>query len=681
MSARVTGAGKAGSRRVLSGLRDDPYLRPYEEVFARRRRRMGELRRRLTGGQEDLAKVAADHERFGLFRREGGWVLSEWAPHASEVGLIGPFSDWRWSAQWALQRAGVDGAWEIRLPADALRHGDLYRLHVRWPGGEGDRIPAYARRVVQDERTLIFNAQVWDVPFPYRWRHPARTSPVEFPLIYEAHVGMAQEREGVGTYEEFRTRILPRIVRAGYNTVQLMAVMEHPYYGSFGYQVSSFFAASSRFGTPEELKGLIDEAHGSGLAVIMDLVHSHAAPNEVEGLSRFDGTLTQYFHEGERGIHPLWGSRCFDYGKPAVLRFLLSNCRFWLEEYRLDGFRFDGVTSMLYRHHGFGKAFTSYDDYFGEEVDEDALAYLALANEVVHAVRPDALMVAEDVSGMPGLAASPGEGGCGFDYRLAMGVPDCWFRLAGEVRDEEWDIGRLWHELTNRRDDEQVIGYVESHDQALVGGKSLIFQLINEPMYRFMRASDRNLEVERGIALHKMARLATLATTGHGYLNFMGNEFGHPEWIDFPRLENGWSYKHARRQWRLMDDPTLRYRSLAEFDREMLRVFDGHAALAGGRPRLLRLDHAEKILVFERGGAFFLFNFHPAASRVDEPVEMPCGEYRPILDTDQERFGGQGRIEPRQRFLTHPVVSGDTLRYCIRVYLPCRTALVLQKVG
>jgi 1,4-alpha-glucan branching enzyme len=447
-----------------------------------------------------------------------------------------------------------------------------------------------------------------------------------------------------------------------------MAVMEHPYYGSFGYHVANFFAASSRFGTPEGLKALVDAAHGAGLLVIVDIVHSHAVKNELEGLSRFDGTLYQYFHDGPRGNHDAWDSRCFDYAKPEVLHFLLSNCRYWLDEFRVDGFRFDGVTSMLYHHHGLGSAFDSYDRYFDGSVDEDAYAYLALANKLIHEVNPNAITIAEDVSGMPGLGADVEEGGCGFDYRMAMGVPDYWFKLC-DIRDEDWNVESLWRVLTDGRRDERRISYVESHDQALVGGKSFIFQLIDAAMYDDMANDAENLLVERGVALHKMARLATLATADGGYLNFMGNEFGHPEWVDFPREGNGWSYHYARRQWSLRDNPKLRYHGLAEFDSAMLGLLNRHETL--NQPLQLRLAHVEdQVLAFSRGDLWFLFNFHPSQSQSDYSIPVSADRFRLTLDSDASEFAGHGRLEPDQTFVA---VDGR-----VSVYLPTRTVLVLE---
>lgn len=681
--SRETEAGKATARRLQEIIDDlvarDPLLEPYRGALQRRLLRVLEMEKRLTGGRVGLADFASGHEYFGLHRRNGEWVLREWAPNASRMFLVGQMTDWQEKTPFALERLeGADGVWEIRLPPDAVAHGDLYRLRVHWPGGQGDRIPAWARRVVQDPQTLIFNAQVWDPPAPYRWRLDGFRRPTQPPFIYEAHVGMAQERAGVGTYREFTEKVLPRIVRAGYNVIQLMAIQEHPYYGSFGYQVTNYFAASSRFGSPEDLKELIDAAHAEGLCVIMDLIHSHAASNEVEGLARFDGTLHQYFHKGPRGRHEAWDSRCFDYAKHQVLHFLLSNCRFWLDEYRFDGFRFDGVTSMLYLHHGLGKAFLSYEDYFNAGVDEEALAFLTLANRVIHDVRPDAVTIAEDVSGIPGLAVPAARGGTGFDYRFAMGVPDTWIRLIKEMSDEDWPLGFLWHELNNRRHDEKTISYAESHDQALVGDKTLIFRMIDADMYTDMSLFCDNIRVDRGVALHKMIRFVTLATAGNGYLNFMGNEFGHPEWIDFPREGNGWSYRFARRQWSLADDGTLRYRKLARFDVDMIGLARRVDLLASGNPRLVHEHNETKILAFERAGHLFLFNFHPSRSYDGYRIDAPPGKYRLIMDSDAENYGGHGRLEPDQVHFTQPEGKVPRVRHFLSLYLPTRTALVLR---
>ena len=572
------------------------------------------------------------------------------------------------------------GVWSLFLPdgrfADRLTHGSRVKVHVHSQFGPHDRLPAYIRRTVKDPDSHNFCGEYWNPPEPYVWRH-AVPQIKGSPRIYEAHVGMATEEERVGTYREFIDQVLPRIVAAGYNTIQLMAIQEHPYYGSFGYQVSSFFAASSRFGTPEDLKALIDAAHGQGLLVLLDLVHSHAVKNVNEGLNQFDGTDHQYFHAGARGQHPAWDSLVFDYGKWEVLQFLLSNVRFWLDEYRFDGFRFDGVTSMIYLDHGLGRDFTSYDQYFPPHVDQDAIAYLQLANELTHTVRPDALTVAEDMSGMVGLAAPLDDGGLGFDYRLAMGIPDSWIKLLKERKDEEWSPGELYHTLTNRRHGEKHIAYAESHDQALVGDKTIAFRLMDAEMYYHMSKQSQNLVIERGMALHKMIRLITFALGGEGYLNFMGNEFGHPEWIDFPRAGNEHSYKYARRQWSLVDNPLLRYHALALFDRALQQLDVDHDLLAQPECDPLHVHEDQKLLICRRGPLLFAFNFHPNDSYRDYHVGvLDSTDYRLILNTDDARFGGHDEVHADQVYPLHNVPWHGRPQ-SIQIYLPARTALVL----
>lgn len=639
-------------------------------------------RNELADDQGLLGQISQGHRYFGLNRGESngkpGIWYREWAPGANYLSLVGEFNDWDAGAN-PMTPDGF-GVWSIFLPedeyGDKLTHGIKLKVHVGTPHGAMDRLPAYIHRVVQDEHTLGFTGEYWEPPEPYRWKHDAPPKPAS-DRVYEAHVGMAQEEGRVGTFQEFIQNVLPRIAESGYNTIQLMAVMEHPYYGSFGYHVSNFFAVSSRFGTPEDFKQLVDTAHGLGLRVIMDIVHSHAVKNVHEGLNRFDGTDHQYFHAGGRGEHPAWDSMCFDYGKYEVLRFLLSNIRYWLEEFRVDGFRFDGVTSMLYHDHGLGKAFTGYDDYFGGNVDMDAVAYLTLANELAHEVTPDCLTVAEDVSGMVGIARPVDEGGLGFDYRLAMGVPDLWIKLLKEQRDEDWSLSGLYHALLDRRQGEKHMAYAESHDQALVGDKTIAFWLMDASMYTSMSKLTEDLVVARGVALHKMIRLLTFSIGGEGYLNFMGNEFGHPEWIDFPREGNGYSYHYARRQWSLADQEHLFYSSLDAFDRAMQRLDIDHGVLGDPLIEQLAVHEDTRQLVFRRGPLVFVFNFHPSESFVGLRLPVPdAADYRVLLDTDAAEFGGQQRVEagsvyPKQDV---PMYGRDQT---IQLYLPARSAQVL----
>ena len=658
---------------MLKLVEEDKLLKPFAGIIEKRHQQVLAMEREFTYRTTRLSDSCNSYLYYGLHRTNEGWVFREWAPNATAIYLLGEFNDWRKHPDYALTKVG-DGNWEIKLPLGALAHEMLYRLLVEWNGGSGERLPSHVRRVIQDEYTKIYSAQVWDPLNPYQMRHerPKRTG---YPLIYEAHIGMSTEHRRVSTFTEFRLFVLPRIVDLGYNTIQLMAVQEHPYYGSFGYQVANFFAVSSRFGTPDELKALIDAAHSMGIRVIMDIVHSHAVNNEEEGLSRFDGSYDQYFYPGERGYHPLWGSRCFDYGKHEVLNFLLSNCKYWLEEFRFDGYRFDGITSMLYWDHGINKDFTEYSLYYDGNQDESAITYLALANRVIHQVDPEAITIAEDMSGMPGVASPLEYGGMGFDYRMNMGTPDYWIKLLKEKRDEEWHVGDLFYELTNKREEERTISYAESHDQALVGDKTIFFRLVDKAIYTSMSVFDKSVIIDRGMSLHKMIRLVTIGTAADGYLNFMGNEWGHPEWIDFPREGNGWSYDHARRLWSLVDDENLRFRFLNVFDKSMIqmvndtRVFHWH-------PEPLVRDNERQVLIFTRGDYLFVFNFNPEKSFPDYVFDAPSGKYTMILNTDNRNFDGLGRIDEKIEHFTRYVSPG---RGQLSLYIPARTGFVLKR--
>ena len=666
----------------LKLIENDPWLEPFAPAIEGRYQRVLDKELELTGGKMSLTDFASGHMYFGLHRTRKGWVFREWAPNAKDIYLIGDFNNWQVKPEYRLKKVKrSNGVWELELKAEEMKHGDLFKMKVYWEGGEGERIPAWANRVVQDEATKIFSAQVWAPEKPYHFRKKvfrAKTDPL---MIYECHVGMSQQEEKVGTYNEFRENVLPRVAAAGYNCIQVMAIQEHPYYGSFGYHVSSFFAPSSRFGTPEELKELIDEAHRMGIAVIMDIVHSHAVKNENEGLGNLAGDPNQYFYEGGRREHPAWDSLCFDYGKNEVLHFLLSNCKYWMEEFRFDGFRFDGVTSMLYYSHGLGEAFCNYGDYYNGNQDDNAICYLTLANKLIHEINSKAITIAEEVSGMPGLAAPIENGGYGFDYRMAMNVPDYWIKIIKEKVDEDWKPSSMFWEVTNRRADEKTISYAESHDQALVGDKTIIFRLIDADMYWHFKKGDENYMAHRGIALHKMIRLLTASTINGGYLNFMGNEFGHPEWIDFPREGNGWSHQHARRQWNLVDNKELCYHYLGDFDREMVHLLRSVKDMQDTPVVEVWHNDGDQVLAYSRKNLIFVFNFHPNKSFTDYGFLVPKGAYDVVLNTDNPDFGGFGSSDDSIRHFTNfdPMYKKDKKEW-LKLYIPARSAVVLKKV-
>ncbi len=648
----------------------DPYLAPHKEDLLLRINNYKNKKQELCG-DGSLLDFANGHNFFGFHKTKKGWVYREWAPGADRMFLTGDFNDWDIYAT-PMQKL-ENGVFEVTVGKE-LKIGMKVQAIVEKDGQVLRRVPSYATKVVQDEVTYLWCAEVCEISNPYDWEDEKFKMP-KTPLIYECHVGMAQDKYGIGTYREFADNILPRVKELGYNTVQIMAIMEHPYYGSFGYQVSNFFAPSSRFGSADDLKYLINKAHKMGIAVLLDIVHSHAVGNTNEGLNLFDGTDYQYFHAGGKGDHPAWGTKLFNYAKNEVLHFLLSNVKYWLEEFHFDGFRFDGVTSMLYHDHGLGSAFVNYDMYFSMNTDTDAITYLMLANDLIKEINPKALTIAEDMSGMPGMCLPIKDGGIGFDYRLSMGVPDLWIKYLKDVSDDFWNMGTLWWELNSRRPKEKVIGYCESHDQALVGDKTIMFRLCDANMYSSMNKGNNDSVIFRGVALHKMIRLVTASLAGDGYLNFMGNEFGHPEWIDFPREGNGWSYHYCRRQWSLVDNPDLLYMGLNDFDKSMIAFLKKDKILSK-KSELSLIHEDDKLLAYKKGDDLFVFNFHPYKSFEGYAIPTESGEYKVILSTDDTEFGGHNRVNKEYIYKTEEVNGSD----CVKLYIPSRTGFVLKKI-
>ena len=663
----------------LNLVKDEPWLESYAPKISDRYHSFQASLKEIENFSGSITEFARNHEFYGIHFEawRKGWVYREWAPAAEALYFFGDFNNWDRTSH--PMKKSPRGDWEIFLPFDEYKdrfvHGSKVKVHVIGANGKLDRIPAYIRRAIQDEKSHDFAGQLWfEKEFNWTDQSFSLSRSLHQPLIYECHVGMAQEKLGVGTYQEFEEITLPKIKEAGYNTIQMMAIMEHPYYGSFGYHISNFFAPTSRFGTPEELKSLVNKAHELGIAVVMDIVHSHAIKNTNEGLNEFDGSDHQYFHPGAKGYHEGWDSKVFDYAKWEVKQFLLSNIRYWLEEFHFDGFRFDGVTSIMYQHHGLFMDFDNVDLYFNSQVDEDAIVYLQLANKLIHDLKPDSLSIAEDVSGMPGLSRKIEDGGIGFDFRMAMGVPDYWIKTLKHKQDEEWDMFELWHQLSNRPAKERSICYAESHDQALVGDKTLAFRLMDKEMYFSMSVLEQNLVIDRGIALHKLIRMITLSLGGEGYLNFIGNEFGHPEWIDFPREGNNWSYQHARRQWSLIEDPLLRYGQLNAWDKEMIKLANDYDIPASKPAVQLHLDPDKKILAYERAGLIFVFSFNPTASFFGFAIRvLEEGNYKILLNSDEKEFGGFERLDNK---INYPTDKNQ----CLLAYVPNRTMMVFKKV-
>ena len=653
----------------------DPNLADFENDINLRMDCYKAKRKELVGENGDLVSFANGHKYFGIHRTSCGWVYREWAPAAEKMYFMGDFNNWDIYKNPMINIGG--GIWEIKIKGkNTLKKGQRIQAVVIKDGQVLRRIPTYATRVEQDEKNITWCAVVDDVMNDgFKWTDD-KFKPAVTPYIYECHIGMAQEKGEVGSYNQFTENILPKIKELGYNTIQIMAVMEHPYYGSFGYQVSNFFAASSRYGEAKDLKKLINTAHKMGISVLLDVVHSHAVKNTNEGLNEFDGTSYQFFHQGEKGDHNAWGTKLFNYGKNEVIHFLLSNLKFWMETYHFDGFRFDGVTSMIYHDHGLGSAFGDYNMYFSMNTDLEAITYLQLANELIHSINPKAVTIAEDMSGMPGMCIKIQDGGIGFDFRLSMGVPDMWIKMIKENKDEDWSMDKLWIELSSHRPKEKTIGYAESHDQALVGDKTLMFRLCDSEMYTAMRKDSGSLVIDRGVALHKMIRLITSSLAGEGYLNFMGNEFGHPEWIDFPREGNNWSYHYCRRQWSLAENSDLRYEYLNNFDKAMIAFLKKERIMIK-KAECQYIHNDDKILIYSKGKDVFVFNFNP--SRSFDGYWIPVnetGKYQVILSTDEKKFGGFGRVDKDYIYTAERTKN----KAGFKCYLPNRCGIVLKKV-
>ena len=637
-------------------LKTDPSLAPFARDIALRMARYQSTLETLLSPEQTLKDFANAYHYFGFQKTADGWYYREWAPGADSLFLTGDFCNWN-EEKYPLKPI-KNGVFEIFLPGtDAVKHEDSVLVLLEKDGEILPRIPLYARNVTEEKG--VWNGKIWDPEKPFSWTD-SDFQPAKDLFIYECHIGMAQEKLGVGTYGEFTENILPKVKNLGYTAIQLMGILEHPYYASFGYQVSNFFAPSSRFGTPDDLKKLMDTAHKMGIAVLLDIVHSHACANTREGIAGFDG----FFHPG---AHPAWGTRLFDYGKPEVLHFLLSNLKYWLEEFHFDGFRFDGVTSMLYHDHGLGANFTHPGQYFSMNTHLEAVTYLQLATTLTRQVNPRAILIAEDMSAMPGLCRPVDEGGLGFDYRLAMGEPDLWVNLL-RIPDEHWDLNRIYYELTLRRPAERVIGYCESHDQALVGDKTLMFRLCDAEMYTAMEKESQNPVIDRGMALHKLMRLLTVTLGGEGYLTFMGNEFGHPEWIDFPREGNHWSFHYCRRRWDLAENGDLKYGFLREFERDMIKLCKQYE-IFGKQDTQIQLDNTAKVLVYQKENLLFAVNLHPVNSYDgwEIPVKNP-GNYKVLMSTDDACYGGFARVQHRT------YLAGQNFK----IYLPNRTATVFE---
>lgn len=669
--------------------KDNEWLEKYKWNIVQRHKNFEEALDKITKTYGSIDNLTDSYKSYGLYHHDNAIYYKEWAPNAQSVYLAGDFNDWKVDDPRTKCTRDDSDCFNLILPDNKdgtaqIPHNSKVRCFIELQDGTRlSRVPSCINYTYQDQETFNFDGVFWNPTHPYIFKNPEpqpRTN-CAF-LIYECHIGMAGPEPRMHTYNEFTEKVLPYVKEHGFNAIQIMGIMEHAYYGSAGYQVTSFFAPSYRFGNPDDLKRLIDTAHGMGIYVFLDTVHSHAAKNVLEGINMFDGSDSMYFHGGQKGDHPIWGSRLFNYGKIEVLRFLLSNLKYWETEFHFDGFRFDGVTSMIYKDHGIGTDFTT-DNFFGENVDEEAITYLYLANYVIHKYNMHGITIAEDVSGMVGMARSIDDGGIGFDFRLAMGIPDIWIKTLKTCKnDTDWDIGKIAWSIAERPKCEKTVSYCESHDQALVGDKTIAFWLMDKEMYTHMSVfSENSIIIERGMALHMMIRLLTFGLGGEAYLTFMGNEFGHPEWIDFPSVSNNNSFEHSVRRYDLANDSNLKYKFLLKFDDDMKNLERKFKFLnCGDNGQITFNDNKQMVVAFQRKKMLFAFNFHPSNSYTDFAIGVDwTGKYEYVLCTDDATYNGNKRVDTK----TQPFAFNE--KYCdrnakIQLYLPSRCAIVLKLI-
>ena len=671
---------------IFEIINQDEYLKPFELNIKKRVLKYKETMDEILKNEITLEYFSKSYEHMGLnLLRNGDIKYREYAPGAKGISLFGEFNNWNKEQYWAKQ--DKFGYWELIIPnengAPKIQHGQIVKVNVVLEDGNWmERNPVWSRHLIQNKESMILENVFWNPEIKYKWKFPQKHIKKPNSLrIYEVHIGLSSFDPKINTYKEFAENILPRVKKMGYTAIQFMAIMEHADYASFGYHVNYLFAVSSRFGTPEEFMYLIDKCHENGLFVIMDIIHSHASSNVNDGFNYWDGTDHLYFHGGELGKHVQWNSRLYNYSSYETLRLLLSSCAYYINEFRIDGFRFDCVTSMLYTHHGIDYVFTgNYQEYFGEFFNEESSVYLMLANSLIHKINPEALTIAEDFSGMPGLCRPIEEGGYGFDYKLNMKICDKWKHFLMNLKDEEWNMGDIVYTLTNRRYNEKHISYCESHDQSFIGNYSLSSLLFSsERFWNMSINSPETIVIGRGIALHKMIRLLSFALGGEGYLSFMGNEFGCPDSLDFPKKGNRFSYSHCRRRWDLCDNKELRYQFLYNWE-IIMNLLEEIFNFIGSKEEYISTKHEDdKVIVFEKGVLLFVFNFHPVKSFEGYQIGTKWGsKHKIILDSDEERFMGKGRLKAGHDNLFPCIKKVFHNRpYNMKVYLPSRTCMVL----
>ncbi|HHT72189.1 MAG TPA: 1,4-alpha-glucan branching protein GlgB [Firmicutes bacterium] len=562
---------------------------------------------------------------------EAGVRFAVWAPHAERVSVVGDFNSWNGDAH-PMVRQPKSGIWALFIPG--LTEGAIYKYEIRT--GRGDLLLkadpyAFWAEVKPQTASKVANLREyrWN---DHEWQERKRTTnPFEKPiLIYEVHLGSWKSRgfEQYYTYAELTEELIDYVAELGYTHIELLPVMEHPFDGSWGYQVTGYYAATSRYGTPQEFMAFVDRCHQRGIGVILDWVPGHFCRDD-HGLRMFDGTPCYEYADPRRADNRGWGTSNFDLGKTEVQSFLISNALFWLDVYHIDGLRVDAVASMLYLDYDRRPGEWNPNAYGGRE-NLEAIAFLRKLNEQALTRFPGTLMIAEESTDWPMVTMPPYLGGLGFNYKWNMG----WMNDMLEYMELDPIYRKHHHNLVTFS---FMYAFSEnfvlpiSHDEVVHGKKSLLDKMPGDYWQKFANT--------RAFLGYMMAHPGKK-------LLFMGAEFG--QFIE-------WDYKKGL-DWHLLDYPM--HKSLWEYTKALNWFYRNSPALWEqdhsweGFEWIDPNDNEQSVIAFARLGKstddllVVVVNFTPVV-RHGYRIGVPAlGTYREVFNSDREEWGGSGVTNP-----------------------------------
>jgi 1,4-alpha-glucan branching enzyme len=608
-------------------------------------------------------------EKLGAHRiRVGsttGVHFAVWAPNATRVSVIGDFNGWDGRVH-PMRLLTPSGIWELFVPD--LPDGEKYKFEIRTreghlleksdPFGVAFEIPPQTASVVRDISRYTWGDAAW------MESRASNREWLERPMsVYEVHLGswarVPEEGERYLRYSELVEKLVPYVQEMGFTHVEFLPVMEHPFSGSWGYQVLGFFAPTSRYGSPEEFKALVDAFHRAGIGVILDWVPGHF-PKDEHGLARFDGTALFEHADPRQGEHQDWGTLIFNYGRNEVRNFLLSNALFWLEEYHVDGLRVDAVASMLYLDYSRTEGNWIPNRYGGRE-NLEAIEFLQRLNTLTHGQYPGTITAAEESTAFPGVSRPVHLGGLGFTYKWNMGwMHDMLAYLEQDAVYRRWSHELVTFSMLYAHSENFILPL--SHDEVVHGKRALLDKM-------------------PGDAWQKYATLRTLLGFMYGHpgkkLLFMGGEFG--QWRE-------WNHDRSL-DWHLLEDPA--HKALQDY----VRTLNAHLRT---QPALYELDvdpagfrwidchdHENSVVSFVRTArqsddfVVWVFNFTPVP-RGDYRLGMPApGYYAELLNSDSALFGG-GNLGNSGGVTTDPVAAHG-FSQSVRLMVPPLACLMLKK--